>query len=50
MKVNGTQKDIEIPGPALNTWWKLEVTQRHVIDKVSRDDAGYRREESINAV
>ena len=37
MKVNGTQKDIDIPGPALNTWWKLEVTQRLVIDKVSRD-------------
>ena len=37
-KANGTQFYKEVAGPALNTWWKVEVTQRLVIDKVSRDD------------
>ena len=53
VKANGTQFYKEVAGPALNTWWKVEVTQRLVIDKVSRDDVRGReggREGVLNTV
>ena len=34
-KVNGSLAYTEMAGPALNTWWRLEVRQTRVMDKVS---------------
>ena len=38
-KVNGSMAFTEMPGPALNTWWRLEIRQVRVLEKVSSTSA-----------